>query len=176
MFFAYNTLTPSANGENCYDRELAFATPHVKNILHDFIDHTPSHLEFGNSWKRAFEKAFDYLSTSDTRRTYKTFSAAPSTRIILTISFVSGKSIFFLTDGEYDPREADDIVDTIRAWNQEKTNYDTLILTYDLHRSGLICIQCTCTHMYRYMYDTCVYTYMCVWCTTDLIFICMYRV
>ena len=67
MFFDDNTLTPSASGENCYDTDLAFATPYVKDVLQAFIDTTP-HTDASNSWEGAFEKAFDYLSTRDSRR------------------------------------------------------------------------------------------------------------
>ena len=47
----------------------------------------------------------------------------------------TGKLILFLTDGEYRAQDAN--MDTqIRTWNKQRTNSDTLILTYDLYRSS----------------------------------------
>ena len=70
MFFDDNTLTPSASGENCYDTDLAFATPYVKTILSDFIEATP-HSDANNNWENAFDKAFSYLEQSSGDRRKK---------------------------------------------------------------------------------------------------------
>ena len=67
VFFDDQTLPPSPSGENCYDMDLAFATPYVQDVLNDFIDETV-HSDGSNDWQRAFRKAFNFLSSSEERR------------------------------------------------------------------------------------------------------------
>ena len=73
VFFDLRVATPSATGENCYEDELAYATPFVQEVLNDFIDSTTI-TNLQSDWGNAFLKAFNYLDIdndvigSETRR------------------------------------------------------------------------------------------------------------